>query len=84
MPYGSPGAAVNAAGVLPEVGGAGADFPWDETARAERGLRGNRLVPTVRPWNDGVYCRELDARRGARPTGRPARLDAVLARRPSR
>ncbi|BCM66721.1 hypothetical protein EASAB2608_02055 [Streptomyces sp. EAS-AB2608] len=87
--YGSPetvladaqsGVVVGAAGVLLEVAGATADFPWDEIAHVERHWRGNRLTVTVRLWDGGVYSCELNARRRARLTAWLAQLDPVLAR----
>ncbi|MFF9766166.1 protein kinase [Streptomyces sp. NPDC014636] len=95
IPYGNPyagpdpevvladdgaGVVVNAAGVLLEVEGATADFPWHEIARVERSWRGNRLTITVRLWDGGVYSCELNARRQARLRTWLARLDPVLAR----
>ncbi|MEU0332992.1 serine/threonine-protein kinase [Streptomyces sp. NPDC006193] len=89
VPFGSPevvladaeaGAVVNAAGVLLEVRGAGADFPWDEIARVERTWRGNRLTITVRLWDGAVYSCEINARRRARLTAWLAQLDPVLGR----
>ncbi|MFF8727519.1 protein kinase [Streptomyces sp. NPDC015171] len=89
MPYGAPeavladadsGVVVGAAGVLLEVGGASADFAWNEIAHVERVWHGNRLTLTVRLWNGGVYSCELNARRRARLTAWLAQLDPVLAR----
>ncbi|MET9448663.1 serine/threonine-protein kinase [Streptomyces cinerochromogenes] len=86
--YGSPeavladtqsGVVVGAAGVLLEVAGAAADFPWNEIAHVERHWRGNRLTVTVRLWDGGVYSCELNARRRARLTAWLAQLDPVLA-----
>jgi hypothetical protein len=88
VPYDSPeivladgdsGAVVNATGVLLEVGGAAADFPWHEIARVDRGRHGHRLTLTVRLWDGGVYSCELNARRRTRLTDWVARLDPVLA-----
>ncbi|MFF5531485.1 serine/threonine-protein kinase [Streptomyces cinerochromogenes] len=87
--YGSPeavladaqsGVVVGAAGVLLEVAGAAADFPWNEIAHVERHWRGNRLTVIVRLWDGGVYSCELNARRRARLTAWLAQLDPVLAR----
>jgi serine/threonine protein kinase len=74
------GVVVNAAGVLLELGGATADFPWHEIARVERSWRGHRLTVTVRLWDGGVYSCELNARRQARLRAWLAQLDPVLAR----
>ncbi|GGS44323.1 serine/threonine-protein kinase [Streptomyces cinerochromogenes] len=87
--YGSPeavladarsGVVVGATGVLLEVAGAAADFPWEEIARVERHWRGNHLTVTVRLWDGGVYSCELNARRRARLTAWLAQLDPVLVR----
>ncbi|MEU8467436.1 serine/threonine-protein kinase [Streptomyces sp. NPDC029006] len=89
VPYGSPeavladtqaGVVVNAAGVLLELAGVTADFPWDEIAHVERSWRGNRLTVTVRLWGGGVYSCELNARRKARLSTWLTQLDPVLAR----
>ncbi|MFI2757686.1 protein kinase [Streptomyces echinatus] len=95
IPYGNPyagpdpevvladsgaGVVVNAAGVLLELAGATADFPWNEIARVERSWRGHRLTITVRLWDGGVYSCELNARRQARLRAWLAQLDPVLAR----
>ncbi|KUN32590.1 serine/threonine protein kinase [Streptomyces corchorusii] len=89
LPYGTPevvladaqsGAVVNATGVLFEVAGVTADFPWAEIAHVVRHWRGNRLTLTVRLWDGGVYSCELNARRRARLTAWLAQLDPVLAR----
>ncbi|GAA3157501.1 hypothetical protein GCM10010521_51860 [Streptomyces rameus] len=74
------GVVVNAAGVLLELGGATADFPWHEIARVERSWRGHRLTVTVRLWDGGVYSCELNTRRQARLRAWLAQLDPVLAR----
>ncbi|MFF9085273.1 serine/threonine-protein kinase [Streptomyces sp. NPDC014991] len=89
VPYGSPeavladaqaGVVVNATGVLLELAGTTADFPWDEIAHVERSWRGNRLTVTVRLWDGGVYSCELNARRRARLSTWLAQLDPVLGR----
>ncbi|AYN41500.1 serine/threonine protein kinase [Streptomyces dangxiongensis] len=89
VPYGSPeavladaqaGVVVNAAGVLLEIAGTTADFPWDEIAHVERTWRGNRLTVTVRLWDGGVYSCELNARRKARLSTWVTQLDPVLGR----
>ncbi|WP_202528687.1 hypothetical protein [Streptomyces sp. SID486] len=74
------GVVVNAVGVLFEVAGATADFPWHEIARVERSWRGHRLTITVRLWDGGVYSCELNARRQTRLRAWLAQLDPVLAR----
>ncbi|MBY8844804.1 serine/threonine-protein kinase [Streptomyces sp. SP2-10] len=74
------GVVVNAAGVLLELAGATADFPWNEIARVERSWRGHRLTVTVRLWDGGVYSCELNARRQSRLRAWLAQLDPVLAR----
>ncbi|MFJ7147854.1 serine/threonine-protein kinase [Streptomyces sp. NPDC100445] len=89
VPYGSPeavladaqaGVVVNAAGVLLELAGVTADFPWAEIAHVERSWRGNRLTVTVRLWDGAVYSCELNARRRARLSTWVAQLDPVLTR----
>ncbi|MEU2225815.1 hypothetical protein [Streptomyces sp. NPDC018347] len=82
LPYDTPevvladadsGAVVNAAGVLFQVGGAAADFPWHEIARVERTRRGDRLTLVVGLRDGGVYSCEPNARRKAgSSTGSPS------------
>jgi hypothetical protein len=88
-PYAAPAAeltdgesrvAVNATGIVLEVGGAAADFAWAEIAGAWRTWRGHHLTVAVRLWDGGVYDCELNARRSARLGEWLARLDPVLGR----
>ncbi|WP_225821143.1 serine/threonine-protein kinase [Streptomyces naphthomycinicus] len=89
VPFGSPevvladtvsGAVVNATGVLFEVGGAAADFAWNEIAHVERSWRGSRLTITVRLWDGAAYSCELNARRQSRLRAWLSQLDPVLGR----